>query len=168
MNFERKEKKWIAIYTKPKHEKSVEKELQNKGVEVFLPMLRERRKWSDRKKWVSFPLFRSYIFVKIEIKNSLFVLQTKGVVKIVKFHGKIAVVPSESIHSIRLMIDGGYNPKPTDYFIKGDPVKIKDGPLIGLRGEVTRIDNKDCLIIRIDAIQHSISIKINRAFLSKL
>ena len=168
MNFESKGKKWIVLYTKPRHEKFVEIELQNKGFEVFLPMLRERRKWSDRKKWVSFPLFRSSIFGKVEIKNALFVLQTKGVVKIVKFLGKIAVVPSESIHSIRLMMDGGYNPKVTDYFIKGDPVRIKDGPLKGIRGEVTRIDKKDFLIIRIDAIQHSIAIKINRAFLSKL
>ena len=125
MTTEQDSKKWIAVYTKPRHEKSVEKELKNKGYEVYLPMLKERRKWSDRKKWVSFPLFRSYIFVKIEIKNSLFILQTPGVVKIVKFLGKISVIPYDSIRTIKL-------------------------------------------VIRVDAIQHSISIRINRAYLSKL
>jgi len=168
MTTEQGSKKWIAVYTKPRHEKSVEKELKNKGYEVYLPMLKERRKWSDRKKWVSFPLFRSYIFVKIEIKNSLFILKTPGVVKIVKFLGKISIIPFESIRSIKLMIEGGYSPEATDYFIKGNPVEIKDGPLKGITGEVISINKNNHLVIRVDAIQHSISIKINRAYLSKL
>ena len=168
MNVEQDAEKWIAVYTKPRHEKSVEKNLKNKGYEVYLPMLKERRKWSDRKKWVLFPLFRSYIFVKIEIKNSLFVLKTPGVVKIVKFRGKISVIPYDIIKSIRLMIEGGYSPEATDYFIKGNPVQIKDGPLKGIEGEVVEVDKKNRLIIKVDAIQHSISIKIDRAYLSKL
>ncbi len=65
------------------------------------------------------------------------------------------------------MLDNGYNPEITDYFIKGDPVIIKDGPLKGIRGEVANIQNQEHFIIHIDAIQHSISLKISRAFLSK-
>ena len=168
MNAKQDSKKWIAVYTKPRHEKFVENELKKKGIDVYLPMLKERRKWSDRKKWVSFPLFRSYIFVKIEIKNALIILQTIGVVKLVKFNKKVAVVPEQSIHNIRLMIEGGYNPEPTDYFIKGNPIEVKDGPLKGIVGEVISVDKKDRLVIRVDAIQHSISIKINRSYLSKL
>ena len=168
MNTKSDSKKWIAVYTKPRHEKFVEKELKKKGVDVYLPMLKERRKWSDRKKWVSFPLFSSYIFVKIEIKNALIILQTIGVVKLVKFNNKVAIVPEQSIQNIRLMIEGGYNPEPTDYFIKGNPIKVKDGPLKGIVGEVINVDKKDRLVIRVDAIQHSISIKINRSYLSKL
>ena len=38
------------------------------------------------------------------------------------------------------MLEGGYNPKPIEYFIKGDPLEVKDGPLKGLIGEVTQID----------------------------
>ena len=165
MNVKKDDKKWIAVYTKPRHEKLVEKELQKKGYEVYLPILRERRKWSDRKKWVDFPLFRSYLFVKVQIKNYLFVLETKGVVRIVKFLGKVSIVPDESIDSIKLMIEGGYKPIATDFFIKGDPVEIKDGPLKGLIGEVIRLDNNDQIIIRINAIQHSVSIQIKREFL---
>ena len=66
------------------------------------------------------------------------------------------------------MIEGGYNPEPTDYFIKGNPIEVKDGPLKGIVGEVINVDKKDRLVIRVDAIQHSISIKINRSYLSKL
>ena len=65
------------------------------------------------------------------------------------------------------MIEGGYKPEPLDYFIKGDPVIVKEGPLKGLIGEVVRIDNNERLIVRIDAIQHSVSIQIERGFLRK-
>ena len=74
MNSDQNSKKWLAVYTKPRHEKTVEKKFQKKGFEVYLPMLKERRKWSDRKKWVEFPLFRSYIFVRTKLKNALYQL----------------------------------------------------------------------------------------------
>ena len=159
--------KWIAVYTKPRHEKTVSNELYKKGYEVYLPLLKEKRKWSDRKKWIEFPLFKSYLFVKTDIKNSLSVVQSYGVVKIIKFGEKVGIVQNEIIDSIRLMIEGGYKPEPLDYFIKGDPVIVKEGPLKGLIGEVVRIDNNERLIVRIDAIQHSVSIQIERGFLRK-
>ena len=168
MNSDQDSKKWVAVYTRPRHEKAVEKEFQKKGFEVYLPILKERRKWSDRKKWVEFPMFRSYVFVRTKIKNTLFVLQTPGVVKVLKFGEKVAVVRNESIEAIKLMIEGGYNPEPLNYFIKGDPVEVKDGPLKGLVGEVIRLDKNDRLVVRVDAIQHSISIQIDRVFLKPI
>ena len=168
MNSDQDSKKWLAVYTKPRHEKAVEKEFQKKGFEVYLPMLKERRKWSDRKKWVEFPMFRSYVFVRTKIKNTLFVLQTPGVVKVIKFGEEVAVVRNESIEAIKLMIEGGYNPEPLNYFIQGDPVEVKDGPLKGLVGEVIRLDKNDRLVVRVDAIQHSISIQIDRGFLKPI
>ena len=168
MDSQQDNKKWIAVYTKPRHEKTVENELLKKGFEVYLPILKERRKWSDRKKWVEFPLFRSYIFVKTEIKNSLFVLQTMGVVKVIKFGGEIAVIQNDSIQAIKLMVEGGYKPEAIDYFVKGETVEVKNGPLKGLIGEVTRVDNSDRLLVRVDAIQHSVSVQIDRGFLKSV
>ena len=168
MNSNQDSKKWLAVYTRPRHEKTVEKELQKKEFEVYLPMLKERRKWSDRKKWVEFPMFRSYVFVRTKINNTQFVLQTPGVVKVIKFGEEVAVVRNESIEAIKLMIEGGYNPEPLNYFIKGDPVEVKDGPLKGLVGEVIRLDKNDRLVVRVEAIQHSISIQIDRGFLQPI
>ena len=90
---------------------------------------------------------------------------TPGLVKVVRFGKKNAIVKESSINAIRLMINGGYDPIPTNYFLKGDPVSVSSGPLKGLVGEVIRIDNNDRLIVRIDAIQHSISVDIERKFL---
>ena len=160
--------RWIAIYTKSRHEKIVADRLNDKGFEVYLPTLKKRRNWSDRKKWVNYPLFKSYLFVKTQLTRSIFISKTPGIVKIIRFGNDIATIDNNSINAIKLMIEGGYNPKSTDYFIKGDLAQVTDGPLKGVFGEVARIDGNDRLIIRIDCIQHSISIQIKRSFLKKI
>ena len=168
MNKNGRTKNWIALYTKARHEKVVASELEKKGFEIYLPILRERRKWSDRKKWVELPMFKSYLFVKITNNDRISLANTPGLVKVVMFGGKTAIVRESSIDAIKLMLSGGYNPIPTNYFLKGDPVLVESGPLKGLSGEVIRIDNNDRLIVRIDAIKHSISIDIERRFLKLL
>ena len=161
-------KKWIAIYTKSRHEKSVARNLKNKSFEVYLPMLKERRKWSDRKRWVEFPMFRSYVFVRTYIKNGLYILETDGVTKIVHFNQKVAVVKDDDINAIKLILEGGYSIRSEDYFLLGDKVEVKAGPLKGIVGEVIRSDKKDRLVVRVDAIQHSISTHINRSYLRSI
>ena len=99
--------KWIAVYTKSRHEKVVIQELENKNIESYCPIFKERRQWSDRKRWVEFPLFRSYVFAKIELKNSIYILQTMGVHHIIKFQGNISIIPDEIIQNIKNMIDAG-------------------------------------------------------------
>lgn len=161
-------KHWIAIYTKPRHEKTTALALEEKGYTTYLPLVKERRKWSDRKKWVEFPLFKSYLFVQCELKEGLFILQTQGVVKLVKFGGEIAIVDPPVIDALRLMIEGGYNPEPIDYFIEGDKVEVKEGPMKGVEGEVVRLDKEDRLLVRVDAIQHSVSVSIHRGYLKPI
>ncbi|NOZ04667.1 MAG: UpxY family transcription antiterminator [FCB group bacterium] len=159
---------WIAVYTKSRHEKVVYDQLTTKNIEAYLPTIRQKRKWSDRYKWVDVPLFRSYVFAKIPLKNSLFVLQTHGVHHIVKFKNNIATIPEEQINGIRRMIEGDYDPIPTDYFVLGDAVEVVGGPMSGMSGEVTRIDGEDRFVIKIDAIKHAISVHIDRKFLKPL
>jgi transcription antitermination factor NusG len=156
---------WIAVYTKPRQEKVVLKNLVERDYQVYLPLIRQKRKWSDRYKWIEVPLFKSYIFVKIDIRENLAILQTNGVHHIVKFKNQIATIPDNQIESLRQMIDGGFEPDPTEYFIVGDSVEVGSGPLLGINGVVTRIDGIDRLIIKIDAIQHAVSVRIDRKYL---
>ena len=149
-------------------EKIAHAQLKEKGIEAYLPLLKERRKWSDRKKWVEFPLFSSYLFVKIEIKNSIFVLQTNGVSSLVKFGEEIAIVQDEVINAIRLAIDGGYQLVPAEYFIAGNAVEVIEGPMRGVKGIVVQLKGKDRLVIKIDAIQQALSIDIDTRFIKNI
>tara|TARA_Y100000591_G_C21853224_1_gene713090 strand:+ start:5739 stop:6257 length:519 start_codon:yes stop_codon:yes gene_type:complete len=157
--------KWIVVYTKPKHEKVVRDELLKNKFEVYLPLLRKRRKWSDRKKWVEFPLFRSYLFIKTDPKHSIQISKTNGVVRIVKFGEKIALVSDKELDAINKMVEGGFEPRAENYFLKGNPVIVEHGPLKGLVGEVLSIENQNRLVMRIDAIQQCLSVKIDQGYL---
>ena len=157
--------KWIAVYTKSRHEKVVIQELENKNIEAYCPIFKERRQWSDRKRWVEFPLFRSYVFAKIELKNSLYVLQAMGVHHIIKFQGNISIIPNEIIQNIKSMIDGGFTVEQAEYFLKGDEVIVVDGPLKGMDGIVVKIKNENKLVLKVAAIQQAIAVQIHPGYL---
>ena len=157
---------WIAIRSKPRSEKIVSNELNKKGIESFLPLIKKRQQWSDRKKWVEFPLFPSYIFARIELKNSLYIMNTHGVSTIVKFGDKVITVDDKVVDSIKLALEGGYELHPMKYFTIGDQVEVIDGPMKGTKGIVdTRLKNENRLIIKIDALQQAVAVHINSEYL---
>jgi len=157
--------KWIAVYTKSRHEKVVIQELEKKNIEGYCPMFKERRQWSDRKRWVEFPFFRSYVFAKIELKNSIYVLEAMGVHHIIKFQGNISIIPNEIIQNIKSMIDGGFKVEQVEYFVKGDEVMVVEGPLKGIEGIVVNIKNENKLVLKVSAIQQAIAVQIHPGYL---
>jgi len=158
-------KQWIAVYTKPRHEKTVHKNFEEKTIDCYLPLIRQKHRWSDRMKWVETPFFKSYIFAHINTKNYIDVLQIRGVHHIIKFQNKIAVIPDDQINNLKKMIEGGFDPFPSDYFIVGEEVEVVGGPLRGINGIVSRNDATDKLVIKIDAIQHAVAVQIESKYL---
>ncbi|MGZ4023417.1 MAG: transcription termination/antitermination NusG family protein, partial [Flavisolibacter sp.] len=75
--------RWYAIYTRPRWEKKVAGLLVQKQIENYCPLNRVRRQWSDRVKIIEEPLFKSYVFVKIEDEDRSLVRMTNGVVNFV-------------------------------------------------------------------------------------
>jgi len=99
------EKKWYAIYTKPRWEKKVDGVLLQKGINSWCPLQKVERQWSDRKKIIEEPLFRSYVFVRINKEERLGVLMTDGVLNFVHYLGKPAVIRDEEVDVIKKYLD---------------------------------------------------------------
>ena len=97
--------KWYAIYTRPRWEKKVNYLLQGKGIESYCPLNKVRRKWSDRIKTIEEPLFKSYVFVKIDEEIRTNVRMTDGVINFVYWNGKPAVIKEREIQTIRRFLD---------------------------------------------------------------
>ena len=72
------------------------------------------------------------------------------------------------ISAIKRMIEGGFKPRNENFFLKGNPVIVEEGPLKGLVGEVLKIKNQRRLLMRIDTLQQSISVNIDQGFLKLL
>lgn len=158
---------WYAIYTKPKHERKVYKELSDKKQEVFLPLVMRLRQWKDRKKWLETPLFTSYLFVRIDYKYRHIILETNGVVKIVSFRGVPAVIPDWQIDAVKQMLKHPETLRLEKYIRPGEMVQVTDGPFKGLKGTVVKLRNETRLLITIEGIMQSVSVEIESDFLKR-
>lgn len=162
-------KRWYALYTKPRFEKKAEKELRMKGIEVYLPLEKRLKQWSDRKKWVHEPLIRSYIFVhttKSELQNAY---HTPGILTIVKFEGEPAPIQDKQIQAIKDILNSKESYEVTaDSFEIGTLVEVTAGDLKGLKGEMVEHLNKFKVLIRLEVIQQNIVININPSYLKKV
>ena len=53
---------WFVIWAESRAEKKVEKRMAAMGLEPWLPVVKERHRWSDRWREVECPLFPGYLF----------------------------------------------------------------------------------------------------------
>ncbi|KPK87538.1 MAG: hypothetical protein AMS27_02255 [Bacteroides sp. SM23_62_1] len=159
-------KKWYAIYTKPRWEKKVAELLLEKGIDHYLPLQKVLKQWSDRKKWVREPLFKSYIFVYITREDYLPSLQTPGVVRFVTFEKKAVTIPPVQIEAIKTFIATGEELTDETIHVKiGDRVIVTHGTLKGLEGTLIEISKKKRLRIMIEGIQQSLHLKIPASYI---
>jgi transcription antitermination factor NusG len=153
---------WYAVYTHGRAEKKVARELAKHNIIFYLPLYTTLRQWSDRKKKVMEPLIRSYIFVQITEAGYRDVLTTAGVVTIVSFSGKPVPVPDWQIENLKILL-GSEVPFEQDNhaYEKGEEVRINRGNLEGLRGTIIRVKGQHKLVIRVHALNYSLTIDID-------
>lgn len=157
--------RWYAVYTRPRHEKKVLSNLQKKGIESYLPLIKQYHQWSDRKKWVEEPLIRGYVFVNIPLKYSLYVLETYGIVRFVMFKREYASIPNFQIEALKRTIDSKYPIEARPYLKVGQIVEVVEGSLKGIIGRIQRIENDNKFVISLDAIQSAFSVQIDPSLL---
>jgi transcription antitermination factor NusG len=153
---------WFAVHTYARHEKVVEQEARDLGITTFLPITKEIRQWSDRRKVVESPLFSCYIFVKIRPDNRerLKVLRVNGVIRFVGTHGMGIPIPDEQIEAVRILTDEQL-PVCSHPFLKiGQRVRVRSGALAGVEGILTARSGERTLVVSLDAIQRSLSVRI--------
>ncbi|MBI1221721.1 MAG: UpxY family transcription antiterminator [Bacteroidetes bacterium] len=154
-------KRWYAVYTAAKAEKKVGTRLQQQGIEHYLPLQKICRQWSDRKKWVEEPLFRSYIFVYTDESQYFQVLNTHGVVKFITFGGKAVPIPDFQIALVkRLLMESIELELTREELIEGMPVEITAGPLMGTLGELVYIQGEKRVAIKIHTLETSMLVNI--------
>jgi transcription antitermination factor NusG len=96
---------WYAVYTKPRWEKKVASLLSEKGIENYCPLNKVIKQWSDRRKVILEPVFKSYVFVKIEEANKWDLKKINGILNFVYWLGKPAVIKEDEIITIRKFLN---------------------------------------------------------------
>jgi transcription antitermination factor NusG len=152
---------WYATYTCARHEKSVARQLQERNINCFLPLYKSWHRWADRRKQVELALFPGYVFVHIDPRERLRVLQLPGVVRLVGFNGAPAPLPENDIESLRNGLEQGIYAQPHPYLRTGRRVLVVRGPLAGAQGVLLRKKDKLRFVISIDVLMRSVAVELD-------
>jgi transcription antitermination factor NusG len=142
------ETRWYAVYTKSRWERKVVEQLNKAGIENYCPLNKIVRQWSDRKKVVQEPLFTSYVFVKITERQISELRTVFGVVNLVYWLGKPAVIMDSEIEVIKDFLANHFNVSleraPLNVH---DKVKILNGPFTEMEGSVISVKKKTLKVL---------------------
>ena len=136
-------KNWYVVYTRPRWEKKVARQLDQKNIEYYCPLNRVQRQWSDRKKIIFEPLFTSYVFVRLETADNIPVRQMQGVINFIYWLKRPAVVRDEEIEVIKRFLAEYQSVQLEKTSVSvNDQVRIISGPLMERQGNVLEIRNR--------------------------
>lgn len=163
------DKSWYAIYTKPRFEKKVASVLAQKQINHYLPLQTTLKQWSDRKKKVEEPLFKSYLFVEINYEiESLRVLEIAGAVKFIRIGKELATIKPEIIQAIKISLSELGDSLTTSQTINpGEQVEVIGGALRGFSGIATAYAGNQYFALKIESLGTHLLVKVPVKFLKK-
>lgn len=164
------EKKWYVLYTKPRWEKKIDSVLIRKGVESWCPLQKVERQWSDRKKIIEDPLFKSYVFVRISPDERTKVLMTDGVLNFVHYLGKPAIVKDDEVNTIKKYLaekDASIAILSEEGFQNEMKIKVNHGVFMGNEGTVIR-GGKKKVYVKLESLGQVMVVEFPAEYLSVL
>lgn len=152
---------WHALYTRPRAEKRVCEQLQQKQIDAFLPLYRAERRWKNGRAIVELPLFPGYVFVNLVMEERVRVLRTMGAVRFVGFGAGPALLPESDIVALQNAIQHKLHVEPIPYIRVGQSVLVARGPLSGLQGILIRKKQDFRVVISLHMLLRSVVIDVD-------
>jgi transcription antitermination factor NusG len=162
LNSAPEESSWYAVHTKPRHEKRVAAQFEEKRVCTFLPLLRRIHRWSDRRVKVEVPMFSCYAFVRIvhTIEERLKVLRTPGVLGFVGSERQGTPIPDEQIECLQIAIRGKIPCAVHPFISTGQRVRIRGGSLDGIEGILMCQGGEQSVVVSVELLRRSVAIRV--------
>ncbi|NEU10015.1 UpxY family transcription antiterminator [Flavihumibacter sp. R14] len=156
------ELKWFAVYTRPRWEKKVAELLTREGIENYCPLNKVLKQWSDRKKTVEEPLFTSYVFVRVSPKEQAALRKVDGILNLVYWLGKPAVIRDEEIDLIKEFLNTHRNVRleKAQLFVN-ERVKIISGPLMQMQGIIISV-KRNTVKVNLPSLGYFLTAEIER------
>jgi transcription antitermination factor NusG len=154
---------WYAIHTHARHEKRIAERLQEKGLEVLVPTVREVHEWSDRKKVIEMPLFPCYALIRAvispEVQSS--VLHLPGVFRWIGCQGQPSPIPEPEVTAVRTALQSELPVEPYAFLKVGQRVRIRGGSLDGVEGILVAHQGSRKLVVSVQLLQQSMAISLD-------
>ena len=152
---------WYALQTRVRFERKICQQIQSRGQEAYVPLTRERHRWSDRSQTVELPLFPGYVFVRAisDPADRLAVLQTSGAYAFVTFQRVVSLIPDQQIKDLQRIENQNMSWAQYPFLKRGQRVRIAGGCLDGLEGIFVAEQGRK-LVISIEPMERSIAVDI--------
>ena len=162
-------KQWRAVYVASRAEKKINDRLLEIGIESYVPLKKEKKQWSDRKKIVITPLINGYVFVNVDAGDRDKALTIQGVLQYVRFNGADAIIRNEEIQALQSIEQKGYYAEVNmgTTLVEGDIALIQHGPFKGLKGKIERKMSGQLYTISINSIGYSLTVNVPDEILEK-
>src|SRR4029077_4445596 len=163
--------RWYAVCCKPRQEAVAEENLQRQGFHVYLPRIRIRQR--RRGQWIDAVevLFPRYIFMRVNplLHSTATVRSTRGVVGLVRFGGKPALVPDAIIEALLQREDAatGLHQDNRPPLSAGEPVKLVDGALARMEGIFTQHDGHKRVIVLLELLGKANRVTVSRDWVAR-
>ncbi len=153
--------RWYAVRTRPRHEKKVAGELEEKGIAIYLPLVTQVHRWSDRRKVVQVPLFSCYAFVHsvLDVHLRLALYAISGALGFVGPNNVGLPIPDAQIESVRTLLANNVPLMPYPLLKAGQRVRVRGGALDGVEGILASKDGGR-LVISVAGMSASFSISL--------
>lgn len=167
---------WYAVVTKPRQEKIALENLQMQHFECFLPLAenpyqRKGKKNQSKTGPKAEPLFPRYLFLQAnsQQQNLAPVRSTRGVLNMVRFGTKLAVVPNNIINLLQAQManETGLIKLAPDQLQPGENVKVFDGPLVGLKGILKEHCSETRAILLLNLLGRETTVEVDSLLLQK-
>jgi transcription antitermination factor NusG len=159
---------WFALYTKPRNEFKAAEQIEELGVEYFLPTITRTKQWSDRKKKITEPLLRGYILIFANEKQRVMSLEQKAIVRCVFDLGKPAKIPQWQIDNLKTVLNTNSELSIKEGLMPGVKVLITSGPFEGVIGKVQDTENGKTIAVSIDLLNRSIIAHLSKENIFKV
>jgi transcription antitermination factor NusG len=159
---------WYAVNTRPRWEKKVAQILDVKGIENYCPLNKVVKQWSDRKKIIYEPLFKCYVFVKIEEEKKWDLKRIDGILNYVYWLGKPAKIKDEEINTIKKFLNEFSDVSVEQLGLQvNQKVRIKQGVLMNYQGILLELlGNK--AFVKIESMGLQLSAHFDKKNLEKI
>jgi transcription antitermination factor NusG len=161
---------WLAVYTKSRSEQKVFERLQLAGHESFLPLITEERQWSDRKKKITTPLIKSYVFIKAPKKDLISIYTIPGIVGVLKYLGIPAKITEVEINNLKIIANNSEDLTIIEPCLlkNGKAVQVIQGPFEGLIAVYLSNKGKHRVIVKIEALNSFTEISLPLSHIKEL
>jgi len=161
---------WIIIKTKRSKEFWAKENLIRQKFEVYIPLTYRIKKVFNKIKTIKSPLFKGYIFVKIDLLNSrlLKINNTMGVRSIISFSNKASLLSGKYIEKLKLLEDnnGIISILKFKKLVKGKIYKILYGPFKGINGIFHQALNNKNIILILKILGKDLHLKLSKNYIA--